>query len=251
MRGEALDFLYVDTNRIARLVAQMDEAGVVKEVVRELSYGAEAKGGIKYFFGELSAAIKGDRKNSRTYDPQWRLPVEFVKLTESAEDHTSILSASRGDIVKLIGQLSLIDYRFMSEMLKVPSISDGYSSAVGAASAVHPSPDALVKTYDSVPNLLVAMISAGPIKTWSTLNNVCTTASTGDLILKCGPSIAGEWTLIGILDELPLTLRNAKPSPEPTVEAEIASQVRAHLGSPLDHHAITPLTIHRRVQWRR
>jgi len=248
MQNTALDFLYVDTNRIARLVAQMNDAGVVTEVLQEMTRSGEVSGGFKYLINWSSRYSRAG-KNSRAYDPKWRLPVEFVNLTENAAEDALVPSAVIGDIVRLKGSLSLVDHCFMKEALMVPAISDLYNLADDKDSAANTSPETL-KSHETLPNFLVATIRSGSINSWSTLNNACTTASTGDLILKCGAVIAGEWTLIGILDQVPSRADSKPPIPEPTAEAQLAALVRKRLGSPLDHYGITPLTIHRTVRWR-
>jgi hypothetical protein len=249
---QVYDFLYVDVNRIARLVAQLDGRGLLKETVSELTRGAESEATLKIPW--LPLRVKGVLSNKRAdhYDPSWRLPVLFLDEMQ----HHIAKSASTweiGQIVTLTGSIAFRDFAFASQMLKVAAVRDGLVAETAPA-ARHPKAqsDVFGNAADVLPHMLQALVSDGHVTTWSTLNDACTTASTGDLTLKCGGDIEGLWTLTGILD--------AKSNPTPGLSRDneqrgFASEfrrfgevVRATVGRPPAAFGVTPLTIHRRVE---
>lgn len=247
------DFLYVDVNRIARLVAQMDGSGILKETVRELSRRTEANAEVKPPF--FSFRLKGaeDAKRADRYDPSWRLPVQF--LDEMAGRIATDPSGwAIGQIVSLTGSIAFRDFAFAGQLLKISRIHTRLTSPQlpSLMRLTNRQLTTFIEIADAMPHLLLALVTDGKANTWSTANVACTTASTGDLILKCGGDIQGLWTLTGILDT------NLDSTSGPTWDCStegfggeiraFSEAVRVTLGRPPGAFGVTPLTIHRKVE---
>jgi hypothetical protein len=246
------DFLYVDVNRIARLVAQLNQGGVVTETAREWSLGGEAGVKLSHF---IPFAIKGifGNKRSESYDPSWRLPVLFLDQME-AHIVSEPLHWGVGQIVTLTGSLSVSEYVFAGQMLKVPAVRDAILNPRSPTSVQlsQSEIESFANAAKVMPHMLQAAVSTDSLTSWSTLNDACTTASTGDLTLKCGSAIDGKWTLTGILDVKPdESKQSSNGTPVSGYSQEfraLGDAVRSAIGRPQDSYGITPLTIHRKVE---
>lgn len=246
------DFLYVDVNRIARLVAQLDGRGLLTETVRELTRGVASDVTVKVPW--LPFSLKGELSNKSAdhHDPSWRLPVLFLDQMQ-AHIVPDPAAWATGQIVTLTGAISFRDFAFAGQMLQVAAVRHLLQSR--SPSDPHLTKAELTEftnAADAMPHMLQALITDGETTTWSTLNDACTTASTGDLILKCGGEIEGRWTLTGILDAKGDGASQAPPSPfDKGFEHEFrrfGDAVRTTLGRPPAAFGVTPLTIHRKVE---
>lgn len=220
----ALDFLYVDTNRVARILAQLGDRGLATQHSSELLEQSEAGSELSIYIAKLSAGGKTEARSVATYDPSWRLPVEFAQLSDKL-GFIDLASGRCGDIVRATGQLKLRDYEFLRQL---------------------PPDETAPVDVTSPPHLIHASIIEGSRTTWSTLNSACTTASTGDLVMKFGTNIPGEWTLIGVLD-------HNQGSQQPAGDSEmsefdrLAELARKRFGRPEEALSITPLLIYREL----
>ena len=100
--------------------------------------------------------------------------------------------------------------------------------------------------------MLQTQVTNGAVTAWSTVNDAFTTASTGDLILKCGGNIQGTWTITGMLDaKANDTDTNAisKTTDDFSMGFRVfGNAVRNVTGRPANCYGVTPLTIHRKVE---
>ena len=227
-RQEAYDFLYVDTKRIARLLAQFDGLGVATQNSREVLDKATVGGEGNIFLLKLNAEAESESKAVVTYDPSWRLPIEFANLAKG-DGFKQLDKAKPGDIIVISGHLALRDYEFLNDVQKAKGVGTG------------PAPE-----LPRLPFLIHASISQSGRKTWSTLNAACTTASTGDLALKFGTNIPGIWTLIGVLDDGEFSTE-ANPLAHDAFDGAV-EDARQRFGRPEGASGVTPLLIYRVVR---
>ena len=251
---QVYDFLYVDVKRIARLVAQLDGKGILQETTRELAAGADVENKFNLLFWQIAISPKATLSKGSRYDPSWRLPVVFLD-----EMRRHIVSDPKtweiGQIVTLTGAIAFRDFAFARELLRVDAIQKlMLQDDVGTESMLEDKQLALFRNAaEALPHMLQTYVTDGAITTWSTVNDAFTTASTGDLILKCGGNIQGAWTITGVLDAM-ANDGNSMSEPEDSgggfsTEFRIfGNAVRSVIGRPASCYGVTPLTIHRKVE---
>lgn len=271
------DFLYHDPQRIGSFLGQFDPSGVAQSLRRtdQTSQGTsdQSDDGLKINAGVVSGqlgarsiALQSAQHGAElTYDPLWTNARAFLDyLAHRGMIQRDVYSARIGQFVLVKGALSVVDVAMLKDGWKLPTFrhAAGIPATTprpgkgrpGAPNEPHPIEFAF-EMLGILPHSVQAVVASSSSTVWSTLRSDCLATSSGDLLLKHGLVIPGEWSILGILDAQP---DFAPAAEEPVFSADgdqMAAQLmtlfapltRKLLGRPQDAFGVTPLMIFREV----
>ncbi|CAI1747039.1 Uncharacterised protein [Serratia marcescens] len=207
------DYLYIDRERISALTAQLFSTGVITSVKQSSqesdSLKKDAKIGIPLVAGALSAAEAVSRSQERFFDSSWSLPLNLLdKLSEQGRIRRSLEGARLGDLVLVSGMMKIFDanmvHQFMPTFKKIKlaeiknaksqSIKNSLKEEVKGLEAA----EEMVKFLPTSSQIDFADSEGNQI--WMSVNPSNLTIGMGDIALKYGPFIPGEWHILGFLD---------------------------------------------------
>jgi hypothetical protein len=295
------DFLYNDSRRIGAFLSQFEpghlqELKQTKSADQAQSRKSE-KAGKAAVPGVIEGKITSAEETSsatgqgfeRVFDPLWANARAFLDhLNENDLVQRDITQASFGQFVLVKGSLIIADMQMMRSLWDQPAIQEflkhSYDTQQQAqADAAAPKPKRPGyhghrkghggnKTPPTEADLALALLPvmshSGHVHivteeyaVWGPAAEGALVSQMGDLVLKHGPKVAGEWSLLGILDALPyesgegmtaleqvlvgMTVENVSKVP-----LQLAPFVRQALGRPLLSYGVTPLLIFREVAQR-
>jgi hypothetical protein len=290
-----LDFLYNDSRRIGSFLAQFEPGHLQRytqtreaERARQDTSERSGKGKIPGLAeGEVSAAqqvvASAAEAYERVFDPYWSNPRAFLDhLSEHNLIRRDIEEASIGQFVLVKGALIIADLQMLHPLWGMPAIqnfmlashdanqeaSQGSRSERRQAHAKQrqqPSQKRMPSEVELVMALLPHMPHAGHIHivsddfaVWAPVAEGAMVTPMADLVLKHGPKVAGEWSLLGILDALPFRTEEAMTEMEiirtgmisenvSKVALQLAPYIRQAFGRPLLSYGMTPLLLFREV----
>ena len=260
------DFLYQDARRVASLLGQFDNFGVLQSITHKQSFSETGSQG-----NELSAeanvlALKGTGKqtantskneageSSKAYDPYWHNSLNLLKyLRDQHYLHENVKDARLGQIVLVSGDLRVFDLSVVKTLITDfktlhRAMNDGKPPANAKEAEKQ---KAIAKLLSQLPLMPQAILTNGEHKLWAVLKEDCLEINASSLFLTYGVSVTGTWHMLGILD--------AKPSdidpPDTSGEMEtIVDAMRSlgpmgrRIGRPADAFGVTPLLIFRKVE---
>lgn len=291
------DFLYCDTRRIGSFLAQFDDSGHLEKVVQKDAVTVGAKRGYKIALGgggtlagtgaqgsagfEISPEAGGSEASERVYDPLWTNALTFLDYLDGAGLIQRGVKAARiGQFVLASGNLALFDFNFLKVAWENPYLKNVIAPHIMAGQTIeepaavnrkqrHNRPQSKEPTlaegvFDLLkvtPHAIVASMQ-DDVAIWCNLSEVSLVGKSSDILLKHGASVAGEWTMLGILDAVPdehemvgdidvtqlkqLATVGGLGSLGAMVVA-YAPMIRTMLGRPTSSYGITPLLIFRQV----
>lgn len=271
------DFLYHDPQRIASFLGQFDPSGVAQSLKKtdQVSRTSSdyADDGIKINAGIVSGQVGarttvGDSVQNgaeKTYDPLWTNARAFLDyLAAKSMIQRDVYAATIGQFVLITGSLSIIDIAMLKEGWKLPTFRHAAGIAPsaprsGKARSTSPEPNPIEFAFEMLgilPHSVQALVTSPNASVWSIVRSDCLATSSGDLLLKHGLKIPGDWSILGILDAQPdLIDSDGEPEFSPDGDqmaaqmmAMFAPLTRKLLGRPQDSFGITPLLIFREAR---
>lgn len=263
-----LDFLYYDRQRVGSFLSQFYPEAGLRSGVKSSQSTQKTEGSKGTATGEGRLAIlklgaSGERTHGSTaqrsfedqFDPLWANALEFITLLEAyGLLHREIAQAGLGQIVQVTGTLDLSDTALTYRMLKNKDIQKLFSR--GPKTEGEREKQMQMDVLSELPQLLIGTMKNGGREVWCNLDEGSLTMSPGAIMLKHGPTVAGQWTMIGVLDARageggPLD----PPAPEQIssrgivgFDAFFAIMARRFFGRPKESHGVTPLLIYREVK---
>jgi hypothetical protein len=273
------DFLYHDVRRVGSFLGQFDPNGHLQSLQTTAATGrsAESKADVEVSAGvPLVASAKGaheskevehwDRAGQRTYDPLWGNALAFLDFLTQKDLISRDLGKSRiGKFVLSTGTLRVFDGQIAKNIFDSATIMQLASGMIpGPMQQAHAQGTESLRMLTPV---IQATVNDRTNTVWMTLSPDSMITTPHDLALKHDIEIAGEWSVLGIVDALP----DKDPLPVPTVippndpaamNAALASyntnmagfmalmnaiQARSFMGRPMGAFGITPLLIFREV----
>lgn len=261
------DYLYIDRERINALTAQLFSTGVitsVKQASQESDgFKKDAKIGIPLVAGALSSTESASRSQERIFDSSWSLPLNLLdKLSEQGRISRSITDARLGDLVLVSGMMKIFDanmvHQFMPtfKKLKLSEIKNERNQSIknilkeevkGLEAA-----EEMVKFLPTSTQIDFADSEGNQI--WMSVNTSNLTIGMGDLALKYGPFIPGEWHILGFVDAYADDKLDNPDAPYPHNLNELKSAmdsmliiIRTLMGRADGSYGMTPLMIFRTV----
>jgi hypothetical protein len=284
-----LDFLYHDSRRIGSFLAQFEGDGHLQQLTRTKngskgkrdSSSHEAKGNIGVAAGTVKGGVETTAEMqeglARVFDPYWSNARAFLDyLNEAGLLNSDIKSANIGQFVIATGFLSIQDLAMFKEAWKMNAIQRKLRGEVSSGKKVanmtaaekalereqRENTDLLLEMLQILPHTVHARMLAGhddgACLVWCTLNQDYLVVPASDIALTYGPTMAGKWSMVGILSAHPEYLTpeletegvddfGVYESNVGQVSKQLAPIIRVVLGRPAAAHAITPLLIFRDV----
>jgi len=249
--------------------------------------GADIPIGGGHISYERSPGESGAESLERAYDPFWANAREFLDALDSRNMiQRDIKSASIGQFVLASGSLIIADLQMLQSMWKLPAIQELLrKSAQEATAGTEPQPHnrhqrrgqeknqekVKGKTNVDTSELEIAMqmlpnlphsgqlhLVGDGFAIWATIAADSLVGPISDLVLKHGAKLAGEWSMIGIMDGRPYDTESVMTVEErigvgmlqqsiSVLSMNFAPFVRQALGRPLGSYGMTPLMVFRQV----
>jgi len=293
--NSVFDFLYHDHRRIASFLAQFETYGVLQQVKaleavstsesqrNALSTGLNIAVGKAGTEKDVTTGSQESDSAERTYDPLWTNARTFLNYLHERNMIVRDLTQARiGQFVLVTGSLAAFDLGVLKEAWKLPGIKDVVMRGAAQQQAADQPPprssaerkrakyarpelpegtEAGFELMKLLPHTVQAAIGGEGWRVWSTLREDSLVISGSELLLKHGVGIAGQWSMLGVLDAMPTvdetqatqyfldqilastTLGGALGQ----VIVSLAPAARQILGRPADAHGATPLLIFREV----
>jgi hypothetical protein len=283
--NSVFDFLYNDSDRVASFLGQFDPSGHLTGLKKLLSVGEASSsssdisgtGNVGVLKGGMKATnVAGEdyrRGSESTYDPLWANALAFL---EHLHTHNMIerdlWGARIGQFVLVKGYLTVLDVSMLKAAWTLPSVqamiragaepefpaANRQQRRAAGGGQKQPSQttevDLALELLGIMPHLVQARLLGDSFYAWGSLKEDRLITSAGDLLLKHGIRVQGEWAMLGILDAHP-QLGAAGDAPETDHVLGVASAVLSHLapaartllGRPDIAHGVTPLLIFREV----
>jgi hypothetical protein len=132
-----LDFLYYDNRRVALLIAQFDDFGLLQQIERPETTAESAtdKARMSANIGPRSLSLQtgidrgtketGTDSSKRVYDPFWVIPLSFRDYLEERGLLRNNLNTARiGQIVVVRGRLTILDMGLLKSLWRIPEAKE-------------------------------------------------------------------------------------------------------------------------------
>ncbi len=202
------DFIYVDHDRIGLLLSQLSDDGLLTEIVKQSEAGDDSDWGVDIKLVRASSKQTGKRSLSRRFNTRWLLP---LLLLDKIKDRLVSPEELRvGSLIKANGVLTLLNTELLQQLYKSDHLRNVTIKRAKAAQKAEGNQfdlDSAKVELEAMTamdqHVQMHMFRGDDFRLWSTLagNSLVTPAS--ELSMKHGNIIAGNWTVIGILDALP------------------------------------------------
>lgn len=293
--ASVFDFLYYDAARVGAFLAQLDPDGRLTGVTKtgQINEASSTKsliegaGGVP---GVANAKASSEEQTqegtvataARSYDPFWAAPLAFLDYAHQRELlHANLSEAGVGQFVIARGRFSIIDMLALKSAWEAPTIrksilagvrpdTTGMSKAQAQAAkqAQIDNTNLALEMITMMPHGLQGQLVSSDELLWMSLEPAGLTTSPGDISLKHGVTLAGQWHVVGILDAVPdegpsLELANSLASVDLVTVAEALSSTpigifaqalspmtRIFMGRPAQAYGISPLLVFRELRAR-
>lgn len=292
-----LDFLYNDSRRIGAFLSQFEPGHLQRFTQTKKADQGQRKESEKSGKGSVPGFLEGRLAQTeettsatgqgfeRVFDPLWVNARAFLDhLSENDLIQSDLEQATIGQFVLVTGSLIISDLQMMRPLWDLPVVkefikhsaeTDDDDETQGlnrqqkrAEQAKHrhakgqsqpPSEaDLALAIFPHLPHSGQVHIVTDEFAVWGPAAEGAMVSLMGDLVLQHGPKIAGEWSLLGILDARPFEIEEQMTPMEMVrtgmtmenvsrVPLQLAPYIRQALGRPLLSYGVTPLLIYREV----
>ncbi|OCZ87172.1 hypothetical protein A9G00_20750 [Achromobacter xylosoxidans] len=259
------DFAYLDRDRLSAFSAQIFDHGVLTSLKSSNqtvdTIASDMTGGFKPIF---TAAEKESLANTaaleKQFDASWTLPLNVLnRLDELGAIKRSLADANLGELVLMKGSINIMDLEMIRNLWEpIMLLEEGNSeqpkthSQKKEAVKTKAQTKAILEVLKHLPHSFQLRVFNETEQAWCSLKRDCLTINGHDITLKHGPSIAGDWFCLAILDAKPEDENSDFAIPDGSSDIEqmmwnFQLQLRILLGRRLDNFGITPITLFRRV----
>lgn len=280
------DFIYADQEKIASLLAQLNDSGNLMSLSHEKSAGRGSGKSDRQEYSGSAAVISGsstigsntssqhEASVQRIYDPRWLNALNLIdELSSNNMINLDLNDAGFGDIILAKGQLRMKDLNSLRNVWKAPAVvaamKAGNSQTADALNrqqrrakaksspATNEKPTDLDMFLDLIallPHSMQAIITNDETS-WGLLDSAGLIGNPSDFALKFGGKIPGEWGMLGILEARP----DSSEGPDGILNVSHLDQMsdalfmhlepitRQLLGRPSEAFGVMPLLIFREV----
>lgn len=263
-----VDFLYADRPRLAVLAAQLFDDGHLTGLKKSSQTGVELNGKVSGGIpgiakGESGGTEKTQESIERQFDATWAAPLSVLReLNQRGLIIEGVSSAALGQIVFVRGAIQVTDLRMLQKLWR-PVVKAQEAKNLATAKteqerkkAQREAKDSLsqVDLIEMLPHALQFHVRSEDSACWATLDPDQMTINPADLAFKHGPSIPGEWLVLGILDAKPSSVHeglldaiNHVNTPVQLGMIQVLNGLREGFGRGADDYGITPLVIYRAI----
>lgn len=289
------DFLYCDTGRIASFLAQFDDSGHLERVIQRETTTKGTRRAVEFGIGggamlsgtggsgnlsyKRGPSDEGGEASERVYDPLWTNARTFLDYLEQGHLITRNPDEARiGGFLLISGSLSIFDMSLLKSAWEQPFFRSIIKTAMGdieppaaplnrqqrrgghAPQQAHSQSgtDALFDLLQFMPHSIVASVRFDKASVWCNLAERSLVGSSADILLKHGFRVAGEWSLLGIVDAFPDGSQDDAQNEAAAADASALGSLgemvgsfgpamRVMLGRPVSAIGVTPLLIFREI----
>lgn len=252
---QVFDFIYVDVGRIERLVAQMDELGVLTSLSQEHSKGKQSSGEQSGKIGGTLGVVSGESSDKmeiantfgksmvRSFDGRHALPISFLNmLAEEGMIEADPSNWRSGSIGQITGGVTIANMEVLTRLTS--------SSVIGALDDEIENAAVAFELLGKSAARVQAVVLKGGTRAWGIYDVDNWVMDPDALSAYHGSKLTGQWTMIGIVEALPG--ENSAPNFEHFGEAmqslakftELSTQL---IGRKSSCHGVTPLLLFRQV----
>lgn len=272
-----VDFFYADKQRIHTILSQLFPEGYLTgiKIASKASKSTHAGGSGKIpGFAEVKADAINHAEDGieRMYASDWNAPVTFLKeINERGLLHHDIGEAKLGQMVLLSGRLQVLDLGTLRNMwtpiTKLKQIIDqeqlrsSTNREMRRNQNVKKNVDAAAKDEEKklslvfdllkgMPDLVQIKIASNDSDAWGNLDPANMLTKYEELPFKYGPTMPGEWLIVGILDALPDCVDNEGCYAATDFEQAMLPAMtfmREFMGRQPRAYGVTPLVIYRGI----
>ncbi|MFC5741610.1 DUF6414 family protein [Dyella tabacisoli] len=247
------DFLYVDRQRLASLLAQLSDDGVITLAKRTSSSSTSNNGKFKVGPSAIASAEGGVTDGAsegleRQFDSSFLLPINALTILQQTGRIKDESQLTLGSIVQISGKVNLRDLDLIKRLW------DPFTKTIIGNAPSHKKAkvkheiDIAGSVLKEIPPTVQVKLRTATNDFWGMLNDSDPTFSSHFIALKHGGTLQGEWYIVGILDALP----DQAPSESDEMSgnliadmAEVVNGLRELVGRPYSAFGITPLAIFR------
>lgn len=269
-----VDLLYVDAIRIRSYLSQLQEFGVLDELVRS---GEESSGEKRRFSGKAGISLieaggenefvnEEGSKEERRYDVRHTLPLAFLRLLKVHKLLKENVEEARiGEIITSSGTLSILETTLQHRIYGEESLRDIFLERSEKRFAEEgnewskESALVVMKMIEALPSQVHAILATENYAIWSSLRPESMTTPASELNMKYGVTLDGSWKVLGIKDASPSKSperdqKNAENLARIYQDAKLVGEainlitgLRGYMGRPYSAYGITPIMIYRDV----
>lgn len=255
------DFIYIDKQRVSSLIAQLFGAGVITSVKQTTSDSDKNNKSLELNVKIAKARIGFDEtltsSQERLFDAAWSLPLNLLdRLSEMDMIKNDLSGLKIGDIALATGLIKVFDVGMVHKLMPAAKLIARQNKNKNQIKKEQQELDTAEQILKVLPqSIQIDMATVEGRGVWMTVSPDHLTIPTGDLMLKYGPIIPGQWHVLGILDAHAHDLLETPEAPYPTSENEIRNSmdvvgmmIRMQIGRPSSSFGITPLMIFRKIK---
>jgi hypothetical protein len=226
-KDSPVDFLYLDRQRIASLVGQMSDRGMLvglKSVVQKSqTKEGKASGTIAVAAAEGKLSGTASESAEETYDPFWTHAYSFLADLE-ANFAVPLETARMGSLVKFDAFIQILDLKIMRNLWEPSARAFLLSQAPATAQTTSSGsrkkrrerhqqqpqesksqmPEIVkvgLEVLREVPHLLhMTFLTKSGFRFWAPIQPDYLTIASDALLMKFGAVVDGLWTVVGIVD---------------------------------------------------
>lgn len=254
------DFLYVNRGRLATLLAQLSDEGIITVVKRTSSQSGSNAGGLKVTSlvatGEGSVTSQATEALEQQFDSSGLLAINALTvLQESGLIHKG-LPAPLGQIVLITGDVIVFDVSMVkriwtpaTQLMAAQAKEERKKSGKSAGASLNSEHLRLAGgILKEMPDFVQIMIHTEDDVAWGVVGNEDPSFVPEMIGLKHGSLVQGEWHVLGVVDALPDAPIDLPSGDGVNVLAnfsEIVQHMRTLIGRPYSAFGVTPLAIFR------
>jgi hypothetical protein len=265
-KDSPVEFLYLDRRRIASLIGQLSDNGMLVGLKstsqKQRGQEGNATGNIGIAKGEVKRSGSSSASSEETYDPFWAHAFSFLQDLE-ANFAVPLADGRIGSLVKFKSYIQIIDLKLMRNLWEPigRAVSSASAQPIASLSRKQKKEQRLtpeqqlsqltmklgIDVLKEAPHLLhlTFLAAESPIKLWAVGDPDYLTISSDALSMKFGVAISGCWTVVGIMDA------GVGEQPEPWGVNSLIDGVttaicglREVIGRPKDFYGLTPIAIY-------
>ncbi len=266
-KATLFDFLYIDFDRVNSLYSQLFSGllSVIEQVASEtITSGTDLRLGPSSFGTTRRSEQKESESRVDRLNPHDLILSDVLQgLVQNNFIQTDVSQAHPGNLVLLNGRISILNFEAYRHIINI--IPNFPMPTVGGMThtekkhrkqqekeerKVHEFTSNIIKLISElVPWGLQIIMQTSSLTAWGALRTENLRELPGNITLKMGPTLTGNWYLLGIVDvvgppeqELPA---NLTPQIQGMIDA--ANTIRSMFGRPDNHLGVTPLLIFRKL----
>lgn len=255
------DFVYLDRHRMASYFAQVFDGGVLTGTKNTLQSSDTKSANFDGNAVIAKAAIGGQESVTesieRLFDSSWSIPINVIdRLDEFNFIQRGLKEKSIGSLVMVKGTVTLLDIKMLKNMWEpamdlIVSATPTTHSNKASKQQMRNHLGVIGKILDHLPPSVQMRLQTDDGEAWASLPSEHMIVNPGDLALKHGGRIEGEWHVLAVLDAKPdseLSHTYATGSDFANGMLQMMDGIRTAVGRPCQSYGVTPIAMFRSIR---